>query len=179
MPPNLALFWATNGQNLALSSRKWHKKNLIGENGGERKINPSANPDTGWSEPSKCHVLALLSNSLHAGLAWVIFHTCRIAHLVMCLTADPGVAGSIPAQSHTFAEIDHEIISTAILLPSADSRRVVCLFVCLFGLVLYIPVNSYGHVGTVSSPNHTFFSWVRLTKQLTRVVNLGTTTKLC
>ena len=34
------------GQNLALSSIKWHKKNLIGENGGERKINPSANPVT-------------------------------------------------------------------------------------------------------------------------------------
>ena len=32
-------------KNLALSLRKWHKKNLIGENGGERKINPSANPD--------------------------------------------------------------------------------------------------------------------------------------
>ena len=27
------------------------------------------------------------------------------------------------AQSHTFVEIDHEIISTAILFPSADSRR--------------------------------------------------------
>ena len=27
---------------------------------------------------------------------------------------------------------------------------------CVFGLILYIPVNSYGHVGTVSSPNHTF-----------------------
>ena len=27
----------------------------------------------------------------------------------------------------------------------------------LFGLILYIPVNSYGHVGMVSSPNHTFF----------------------
>ena len=25
------------------------------------------------------------------------------------------------------------------------------------GLMLYAPVNSYGHVGTVSSPNHTFF----------------------
>ena len=33
----------------------------------------------------------------------------------MCLTADPVVASSIPAWSHTFAEIDHEIISTAIL----------------------------------------------------------------
>ena len=39
--------------------------------------------------------------------------------------AGPRVASSILAQSHTFVEIDHEIISTAILLPSADSRRVV------------------------------------------------------
>ena len=30
--------------------------------------------------------------------------------------ADPGVASLIPAQSHTFGEIDHEIISTVILL---------------------------------------------------------------
>ena len=36
-----------------------------------------------------------------------------------CLTADPGVASLIPARSHTFVEFDHEIISTAILLPSA------------------------------------------------------------
>ena len=43
----------------------------------------------------------------------------------MCLTADPGVVSSILAPSHTLAEIDREIISTAILLPSAESRRVV------------------------------------------------------
>ena len=30
-----------------------------------------------------------------------------------------------PAQSHTFVEIDDEIISTAILLPSTDFRKVV------------------------------------------------------
>ena len=42
----------------------------------------------------------------------------HIAQLVMCLatdaclTADPGVARSILAWSHTFVEIDHEIIST-------------------------------------------------------------------
>ena len=42
--------------------------------------------------------------------------TCLTA--VTCLlTADPGVASSIPARSHTFVEIDHEIISTVILLP--------------------------------------------------------------
>ena len=51
----------------------------------------------------------------------------RIVQSVTCLatdanlTADPGVASSIPAQSHTFVEIDREIISTVILLPSAES----------------------------------------------------------
>ena len=51
----------------------------------------------------------------------------RVAQSVTCLvtdaklTADPGVASSIPARSHTFVDIDHEMISTVILLPSAES----------------------------------------------------------
>ena len=51
----------------------------------------------------------------------------RVAQSVTCLAtgasliADPGVASSIPAWSYTFLEIDHEIISTVILLPSAES----------------------------------------------------------
>ena len=56
----------------------------------------------------------------------------RVAQSVTCLatdaslTADPGVASSIPARSHTFVEIDHEIISTVILLlPLNHSWRVV------------------------------------------------------
>ena len=53
----------------------------------------------------------------------------RVAQLVMCLAtdaslvADPGVTSLIPAWSHTFVEIDHEIISTVILLPSAESFK--------------------------------------------------------
>ena len=43
-----------------------------------------------------------------------------------CLTADPGVASSIPARYHTFVEIDHEIISTVIPLPSADLFKKGC-----------------------------------------------------
>ena len=43
-----------------------------------------------------------------------------------CLTAYPGVPSSIPVRSHTFVEIDHEMISTVILLlPLIHSRRVV------------------------------------------------------
>ena len=42
------------------------------------------------------------------------------------LTADQGVASSIPARSHTFVQIDHEIISTVILLSSAESFKKGC-----------------------------------------------------
>ena len=42
------------------------------------------------------------------------------------MTADPGVASSIPAGPHTFVEIDYEIISTVILLPSAESFKKDC-----------------------------------------------------
>ena len=42
------------------------------------------------------------------------------------LTVDPGGASSIQAQSHTFVEIDHEIISTVILLSSAESFKQGC-----------------------------------------------------
>ena len=44
----------------------------------------------------------------------------------VCLTADPGIASSILAGSHTLVEIDHEIISTVILLPSAESFKKGC-----------------------------------------------------
>ena len=56
----------------------------------------------------------------------------RVAQSVRCLatdaslTADPGVASLIPARSHTFVEIAHEIISTVILLPSAESFKKGC-----------------------------------------------------
>ena len=56
----------------------------------------------------------------------------RVAQSVTCLTtdasltADPGVASSILVWSHTFVEIDHEIISTVILLLSAESFKKSC-----------------------------------------------------
>ena len=55
-----------------------------------------------------------------------------LAQSVTCLAtdasliADPGVASSIPARSHTFVEIDLEIFSTVILLPSAESFKKGC-----------------------------------------------------
>ena len=36
------------------------------------------------------------------------------------------MASSIPARDHTFVEIDHEIISTVILLPSTESFKKGC-----------------------------------------------------
>ena len=47
-------------------------------------------------------------------------------NIEVCLTTDSGVASSIPARSHIFVEIDHEIISTVILLTSAESFKKGC-----------------------------------------------------
>ena len=54
-----------------------------------------------------------MSPHLKCHLIWV---PGLIAQLVACPTADPGVASLIPARSHIFVEIDHEIISMVILL---------------------------------------------------------------
>ena len=60
----------------------------------------------------------------------------HVGQSVMCLatdaslTADPRVASFIPAPSHTFVEIDHEIISMVILLPSAESFVKGCCQLC-------------------------------------------------
>ena len=60
---------------------------------------------------------------------------------VYTIVSDPVVASSTLARSHTFVEIDHEIISTVIQLPSAESFKKGCcqyvhgvLFNCLFKL---------------------------------------------
>ena len=56
----------------------------------------------------------------------------RVAQLVTCLATDasltayPGVASLIRARSHTFVEMDHEIFSTDILFPSAESFKKGC-----------------------------------------------------
>ena len=56
----------------------------------------------------------------------------HVAQSVTCpatdarLTEDPRVTSWIPAWSHTFVEIDYEIISTVILLPSAESFKKDC-----------------------------------------------------
>ena len=63
---------------------------------------------------------------------YIYYRPGRVAQSVTCLatdvrlTADPGVESSIPVRSHTFLEIDHEMISTVILLPSADSFKKGC-----------------------------------------------------
>ena len=63
------------------------------------------------------------------GMLVLLVHAVVSINLVATdasLTADPGVASSIPARSHTFVEIDHEIISTVILLPSAELIKKGC-----------------------------------------------------
>ena len=68
----------------------------------------------------------MLASLFHHKMHTVHVHArpSRVAQSLTCLAtianlrADPGVASSIPAWSHTFVEIDHEIISTVILPPS-------------------------------------------------------------
>ena len=62
----------------------------------------------------------------------ILMNTGRVAQSVTCLAADAcltaylGVASLIPALSHTFVGIDHEIISTVNILPSAESFKKGC-----------------------------------------------------
>ena len=75
--------------------------------------------------------LSVLKTYFWSSFEWSL-KTGSVAQSVTCLatdaslTADPGVASSIPARSHTFVEIDHEIISTVILLPSSESFKKGC-----------------------------------------------------
>ena len=73
------------------------------------------------------HENRLLADDSHE-ISYLIFVAQSVTCLATdaCLTADPGVASSIPARSHTFVEIDHGIISTVILLPSAVSFKKGC-----------------------------------------------------
>ena len=48
----------------------------------------------------------------------------KVSECRYVLTTDPVVRSLILSWSHTFVEIDHEIISMAIILLSPDSRRV-------------------------------------------------------
>ena len=49
-----------------------------------------------------------------------------VANMSSYLTADPGVVSLIAARSHTFVEINHKMISTVTLLPSAESFKKGC-----------------------------------------------------
>ena len=71
-----------------------------------------------WFSRLHCHFVRMM-NSILLTLGLVAQSVTCLA-TDACLTADPGVASLIPAWSHTFVEIDREIISTVILLPSAE-----------------------------------------------------------
>ena len=85
----------------------------------------------------KPHILSLFPNLFNKFNKNMSTHvrssiSGSVAQSVTCLatdahlTADPGMASLIPARFHTLVEIDHEIISTVILLPSAESFKKGC-----------------------------------------------------
>ena len=84
------------------------------------------------TDQMKCRILQHFIRIYTVSLDKINLQPGRVAQSVTCLatdaclTADPGVASSIPVRSHTFVEIDHEMISTVILLPSADLFKKGC-----------------------------------------------------
>ena len=80
-------------------------------------------PHGAVGQPAVCDCYISWSYSLVPG---------RVAQSITCLatdasmTADPGVASSIPALSYNFMEIDHEMIATVFLLPSTKSLKKGC-----------------------------------------------------
>ena len=66
----------------------------------------------------KTFVMSVFSCHLRQVSLYSLLHfiPCPVAQLVASLAADPGVTCLITSRSHTFIEIDHEIICTVILL---------------------------------------------------------------
>ena len=80
----------------------------------------------GFTEPAHLHP-SLHENVINTNTQCVCSNICDdviyslVRDVLMTFAMyDLGVASSIQARSHTFVEIDHEIISTFILLPSAE-----------------------------------------------------------
>ena len=63
------------------------------------------------------------SNALHVSYRAGEAQSVKCLAKDASLTAVSGVASLIPAQSHTFVEIDREIISRVIILPFAESFK--------------------------------------------------------
>ena len=76
--------------------------------------------------PHEKRTIDLYWSNTHAYMWSCVAQSVTCLATDACLTADPGVASSIPARYHSFVEIDHEIISTVILLPSADLFKKGC-----------------------------------------------------
>ena len=77
------------------------------------------------STPSCC-TTGMTSRGVQISLPGRVAQSVTCLATDACLTANPGVASSIPVRSHTFVKNDHKMISTVILLPSADLFKKGC-----------------------------------------------------
>ena len=89
------------------------------------------------------------------GLNWLMFE---------CSSASIFCEGELQMFSRTCACMQIRLsLGCTIVICMHDRMPASCLFCCFTS-----QVNSYGHCGTVSSPNHTF-SWAGLNKRLTSI----------
>ena len=89
---------------------KWHKRTL--------QTIPCHHEEE--SQNTKSHKITVTRHQAPGGVAQSV--TCLATDA--CLTADPGLR--VRSRSGPILEIDHEIISTVILLPSADLFKKGC-----------------------------------------------------
>ena len=106
----------TDTNELNLTCRKMRKSNLFAKKLFKQNIYYILSTD--WIQ-IKTDVLSILFRVYTVCKGYPQTTSRKELHCKKRMTNIPGVASSIPAPSHTFAEIDHEIISTAILPPLA------------------------------------------------------------
>ena len=100
----------------------------------QRNITQTSKQTNWWSfdESLAGCLKTFLTLSMSKYFSFNTFSPGRVVQSGRCLvtdaslTADPGVVSLIPAWSHTFVEMNHEIIPMVILLPFAESYKKRC-----------------------------------------------------
>ena len=107
-------------KNLAPNSRKWRKKIQIGENGGERKINPSANPDIIMSSLCSVEVTSNLDQVISDAGYEVMLDNVSINLTVMLSLCSVEVTSNL---DQVISDAGYEVMLDNVSINLADTRE--------------------------------------------------------
>ena len=119
MPTIVGILTLMSRINFVLSGVEHEKSFITSGPGFGVCLLQSLNNSSGHLSNTQRHRMTI-ENLILDGQVHTLFSENKTMSTDACLTADPGV------RSHTFVEIDHEMISKVILLPSADSFKKGC-----------------------------------------------------